>query len=161
MELHVTTNVTWQMAKKTKRMEAANLTMESLALQTGAKFEPLRVFCIQHYGKSKKEKRMASNKHTPLFLLFKRKIKNCKNTHTVRPCLVYNTGKKKERRKWILKCFSRARLRGSSSSTLRTCVELSARPFVSCWVSFSLNSSHLPIIAVWRWNPADRTILSL
>jgi hypothetical protein len=67
MELHVTTNVTWQMAKKTKRMEAANLTMESLALQTGAKFEPLRVFCIQHYGKSKKEKRMASTKHIPLF----------------------------------------------------------------------------------------------
>ncbi len=69
--------------------------MESLALQTGAKFEPLRVFCIQHYGKSKKEKRMASTKTYPPFPLFKRKIKNWKNTHTVSPCLVYNTGKKR------------------------------------------------------------------
>jgi hypothetical protein len=28
--------------------------MESFALQTGAKFEPLRVFCIEHWGKKPK-----------------------------------------------------------------------------------------------------------
>jgi hypothetical protein len=43
--------------------------MESFALQTGAKFEPLRVFCIEHWGKSQKEM-MASNKY-PLFFIFK------------------------------------------------------------------------------------------
>jgi hypothetical protein len=50
--------------------------MERLALQTVAKFEPLRVFCIEHLETPVERKRetMVSNKF-PLFLLFKRKIK--------------------------------------------------------------------------------------
>jgi len=55
MELHVTTNVTWQMAKKTKGMEAglSALNYGESCVSNGAKFEPLRVFCIEHWGKEK------------------------------------------------------------------------------------------------------------
>jgi hypothetical protein len=116
--------------------------MERLALQTVAKFEPLRVFCIEHLETPVERKRetMVSNK-SPLFLLFKRKIVN--------PCLVqyWKTWRRDEYSKVFL---------------VPDCVALlhrlwSSRHVLLCPAgSFSLGSSYL-LIPV-RWNPTEHKV---
>ena len=113
--------------------------MERLALQTGEKYEPLRVFCIEHLETPVERKRetTVSNK-SPLFLLFKRKIVN--------PCLVqyWKTWRRDEY---------------SIVFLVPDCVALLHRLWSShhvllCPVGyFSLDSSYLPFPV--RWNPTD------